>query len=214
MHANAVFSSSTARADPLVLVAEISHRVVNEYAQAIAGIRLAARTVASSEARAVLVTAASRLMNYAEAHRALQAPRAGGGADLAAHLETLCGTLAASHLQERGIHLTLTADPATLAAERCWRVALIVSELITNGVRHGLKGGPGNIGVEIAPDGPDISCRVTDDGCGSPCAKPGRGFAVVSGLADQLGGTVGWHFTPNGTSAELVFPHFIEEHLP
>jgi two-component sensor histidine kinase len=211
MHANAVSSYATDRVDPLVLVAEISHRVVNEYSQAIAGIRIAARNTASSEAREILATAVTRLHSFAEAHRALQAPRSGESLDLADYLQRLCEAVTAASLQERGIRLTLIADRAVLAPERCWRVALVVSELITNCVRHGLKNGPGCIRVEMVPEGTDIICRVSDDGCGAPHARPGRGLGVVMGLAEDLGGIVGWHFTPEGTVAELIFPHLIEE---
>jgi two-component sensor histidine kinase len=211
MHTNSIFPCTSQRNDPLILVEEISHRVFNEYSQAIAGITLAARSVISNEAKAILITAAARLLKYAEAHRALQAPRSSEAVDLGDYIRNLCAAMRVSSLQERGVHLIFTADAVTLPSERCWRVALIVSELITNCVRHGLKNGPGTIRVEIEGGGRDVACRITDDGRGSRSPKPGRGFAVVSGLAEQLGGAVGWCFTPEGTTAELNFPHTIEE---
>ena len=211
MHTNTVSSCATDRVDPLVLVAEISHRVVNEYSQAIAGIRVAARNIASSEAREILTTAVTRLHRFAEAHRALQAPRSGKTLDLADYLQRLCEAVTAASLQERGIRLTLIADRAVLTAERCWRVALVVSELINNSVRHGLKSGPGCIKVELAVEGTEIACRVSDDGCGALHARPGRGLGVVVGLAEDLGGVVAWHFTAEGTVAELIFPQLTEE---
>lgn len=210
MQTNTLSPSIIRQSDPLVLVAEISHRVINEYSQAIAGIRVAAQRTASGEAQEILANAVTRLLTFAEAHKALQAPRPGDNLDLAEYLTRLCKAVTAASLQERGIRLILTADCATLSAERCWRVALIVSELITNGVRHGLKNGAGNIRVEVANDGPDISCRVIDDGHGSPKPKPGRGFAVVTGLAEELGGTMRWLFTADGTVAELIFPRTVE----
>lgn len=211
MHTSSVLPSLRGRADPLVLVAEISHRVFNEYMSAIAGIQIAARGVASTEAREILATTVTRLVTFAEAHRALQAPNSGNGVDLAVHLERLCEALTAASLQERGVRLTLVANAATLAPERCWRVALVVAELITNSVRHGLNNGPGSIRVEIVPNAEHILCRVIDDGCGSPQVKPGRGLAVVMGLAEELGGSIGWHFSPGGTAAELVIPRHIME---
>ena len=189
----------------LLLVQEISHRVMNEYSQAIAGIRLAARAVASDEARAAFATAATRLLSYAEAHRALQAPTSTGSADLADYLGRLCSTMTASRLQERGVRLTLSAESVTLSAERCWRISLIVSELITNSLRHGLKNGPGHIRVELEAGNPTIVCRIVDDGCGPSALKPGCGFKVVAGLASEIGGTVRWSFGPEGASAELIF---------
>ena len=199
-------TSNLYKAEPLLLVKEISHRVMNEYAQAIAGLRSAACSITPEHAQATLVAAAARLLSFAEAHRALQAPLLKGEVELAESLTRLCETMSAARLQERGIVLTLAAAPVRLAADRCWRVTLIVSELITNAMRHGLRGRPGSIRVEIDAHDQAIICRVIDEGgCAGPI-RPGRGFDVVTGLASEIGGEVGWCFGPSGTSAELSFP--------
>jgi two-component sensor histidine kinase len=136
--------------EPLLLIEEISHRVYNEYAQAIAGIRAAARNAGSSAARGALESAAARLVQFADAHRALQAPRENEEMDLAGHLRTLCAVTTAATLRDRDIHITLDAKPTILLAGRCWRVALIVAELITNSVRHGFQGQSGEIRVAVS----------------------------------------------------------------
>ncbi len=190
----------------LILVEEISHRVVNEYAQAIAGLRTAERSVKHRDAQASLAKAAARLLSFAEVHRALQAPSRRGQVELTDTLTRLCETMSAARLKERGVTLTLAAEPVQLAAERCWRVALIVSELITNATRHGLRGEAGNVRVEAAVCGASTICRVIDDGRSEAPIRPGRGFDVVTGLASEIGGEVGWCFGPAGTIAELRFP--------
>ena len=194
------------RADPLLLVEEISHRVINEYAQAVAGIRLAARQTPSLEARVVLAATAFRLLDYAEAHRALLPPVSAERLDLAEALDRLCATMTVARLQERGVRLTLSSAPVTLASDRCWRVALIVSELITNSLRHGLQNGPGEIRVDIEVHDRSAICRVADDGGTPGCLRPGRGCAVVQGLADELGGLMKWRSDAEGMTAELSFP--------
>lgn len=200
------FCPASPRPEPLLLVEEISHRVVNEYAQAIASIRLAASATASPECRIALNNAATQLHGYAEAHRALQAPASGAGIELGLYLQTLCGAIAAASLRERSICLTLTLDTVILPAERCWRVALIVSELITNAVRHGLNGGPGQVLVEQRASDRSVTCRVSDSGQTMRNPQPDRGMAVVQGLATRLGGVVSWRRDSDWTSAELVFP--------
>lgn len=213
MQTAARYSQEPHRAKPLLLVEEISHRVMNEYAQAIAGLRTAACDVTAEQAQATLATAAARLLSFAEAHRALQAPISKGDVELTASLTRLCETMSAARLQERGIRLTLATEPVQLAADRCWRVTLIVSELITNAMRHGLRGGPGNIRVEVGASDRTTFCRVSDDGrCDGP-VRPGRGFDVVTGLASEIGGEVGWCFGSAGTSAELSFPSTTAESI-
>jgi two-component sensor histidine kinase len=206
MYKNSTCSPTALQAEPLMLVEEINHRVFNEYAQAIASIRLAAKGLKSDEARDELASVASRLQLYADAHRAHQAPVGAYSADLAVYLETLCVAVMAARLEGRGVLLTFSATPVLLAAERCWLVALIVSEFITNSARHGLRGGAGNMRVELELDSSWVSCRVIDDGVPLKTPAPGRGMDIVTGLASALDGQAAWRFSARGTLAELIFP--------
>jgi two-component sensor histidine kinase len=206
MYKNSTCSPTALQAEPLMLVEEINHRVFNEYAQAIASIRLAAKGLKSDEARDELASVASRLQLYADAHRAHQAPVGAYSADLAVYLETLCVAVMAARLEGRGVLLTFSATPVLLAAERCWLAALIVSEFITNSARHGLRGGAGNMRVELDLDVAWVSCRVIDDGLAPKTLMPGRGMDIVTGLANVLGGQAAWRFGARGTIAELTFP--------
>ena len=67
----------------LELVEELNHRVVNEYAEAIACLTAAARRSPSPFARKALTDAAHRLMAHADAHRALLPPPVEGMVSLA-----------------------------------------------------------------------------------------------------------------------------------
>jgi two-component sensor histidine kinase len=209
MHVETEPFHATGRADPLVLVSEISHRVVNEYTEAIASIRLAAARLASAEARQILSEAAIILCNFADAHRALQLPRAASAVDLGDYLARLCAATMAAGLNQRGVRLRLSCDAIHMSSERCWRVALIVSELVTNSVRHGLQGGPGQVVIDLAEDGDLIACRVSDDGVAAPTIQPAQGLSVVKGLAAELDGDVCWRFGPSGTAAVLTFPKLV-----
>ncbi|MDB5584263.1 MAG: hypothetical protein JWR80_9439 [Bradyrhizobium sp.] len=59
----------------LMLIEEFTHRVLNEYSRAIAGLRLAARYVHDAKARHSLIEAADHLHAQAHAHRALATQR-------------------------------------------------------------------------------------------------------------------------------------------
>jgi hypothetical protein len=91
-------------------------------------------------------------------------------------------------------------------SQRCWRLGLIVSELITNSVRHGLGESRGAICVELVPASSFIKCRVTDNGTSQPVIRPGRGLEIVAALARSLGGTIDHEFGPQGATSVLVFP--------
>ena len=191
---------------PLHLVDEISHRVVNEYAEAICTLGRAARAAHDSQAQLALTSAATRLLAQAEAHRALQAPVADGPMDLARYIVELCACLARAPLAEAGVRLKVTADEIWLDADRCWRVGLIVAELVRNAARHGLPCGVSAIWVVVEDTADHVRCSVCDNGGGSPGACAGRGQRLVRALAAELGGSVDWRFAPSGCRAVLEFP--------
>jgi two-component sensor histidine kinase len=188
----------------LHLVEEISHRVVNEYAEAISMLALAARRGHAS-ARPALTLAADRLRAKAEAHRALLIPLGNGSTDLGSYVGRLCASLSEASLREQGVQLTLKTDEIWLDPARCWRVGLIVSELVRNAARHGPKGEEGAIEVALGRAGGSVRCLVRDNGSAVPDAPEGRGRRLVRILATELGGSIEWRFTQTGSFANLQF---------
>lgn len=199
-------SRADPRLQPLHLIDEISHRVINEYSEAICALDRAARAVRDDRAQAALTLAAIRLRAHAEAHRALQSPGIEGPIELTQYIGRLCVCLAKASLAESCVGLTLNADEVWLDAARCWRVGLIVAELVRNAARHGLSGGAGEIWIEIGEVDGRITCSVCDDGSGAPSGQGGRGRRLVQALAAELDGSVEWCFAPSGCCARLDFP--------
>jgi len=197
---------------PWLFVAEIEHRVANEYALAIASISRAASRSANLEARLALRGTAQRLRDYAAVHRSLQSPAVRGEVDLPAYIGQLCHALSRARLDERCVSLSLVAEDVAIDAQRCWRVGLIVSELITNCVRHGFSGGGegGEIAIQITRSRGAVLCTVSDDGRATCGAALGRGGEVVDALANELGGFVERRYGAHGTTVVLSFP----EHDP
>src|SRR5271170_7257242 len=138
-----------AGAEPWLYLAEMAHRVANEYSLAVSSLSLAAVRSESREAKDALTAAAARLRRYAVVHRALQAPVDTGEIDLSDHLRTLCCAMVEASLAERGICLTLVDLPVFLDNFMCWKIGLIVSELVTNAMRHAFHGNGGAITVEV-----------------------------------------------------------------
>jgi len=189
----------------LHLVEEISHRVINEYGEAIAILSIAASR-ASEMAGPALALAAERLRAMAEAHRSLLVPVADEEMDLGLHVGELCACMSRASLGERGIRLTVASDEIPLNAARCWRVGLIVSELVRNAVRHGLKGRQGSIRVALNRSSGRIWCVVCDDGSASADPPEGRGRRLIRALTAELAGSVDWKFTQSGSVVGLQFP--------
>ena len=200
-------STSQARSpEPLLLLREMTHRVSNEYSAAITALSLAAARTSNPEARAAISAAAERLHDYADAHRALQMPRAAARVDLADYLFRICSTIGQARLRDRGIHLILATDQVMLSELECWYAGLIIAELITNAAKHAFGSGGGTIRVEIAHEGDRVQCSVTDDGTQGSGNHRGQGSEIVAALAARLGATISREFGPHGTRVVLTLP--------
>lgn len=191
--------------DAFLLVEEICHRVTNEYAQLIASLTAAAQDTHDVVGRRALVRAADTLHDYAAAHHALRAPPS-GQRDLADYLEGVCLALSVARLRPRGVKLSLSADAVDLSASRCWRVGLVISELICNSLRHGFTERAGDLHICLRHADGQILCRVSGEGAGLDLFAPGNGRRIIRRLAQELGGSIGWSAGSCGVSVNLVFP--------
>jgi two-component sensor histidine kinase len=91
----------------------------------------------------------SILHQYADVHRALQMPECDMLVDAATYLRQLCRSITRSQLEDRKISLVLAAQPLQLPADHCWRLGMIVFELISNAARHAFSDGEGEIRSDL-----------------------------------------------------------------
>jgi two-component sensor histidine kinase len=93
-----------------------------------------------------------------------------------------------------------------MSSERCWRLGLILSELITNSARHAFRESGGMIRIELLPSRTFVECRITDNGVGKEDIRRGRGLEIVEGLTRSLQGSIDQHFGLQGASSVLIIP--------
>jgi two-component sensor histidine kinase len=203
------YSQSTAKPidRSLVYIAELLHRVQNEYTKAISFASLMASRSPNPEAKAALCQVIDHLHASAKAYRALRPPVSGELVDFAANVTTLCQTMASAGFDQRGIALDLTVQGSVLLESlQCWRANLILSELITNASRHafGTRGGRISIAIIIVCEW--IVCRVSDDGYSAPTIDPGVGTRIVDALTADLRGGIKRTYTESGAVITLSFP--------
>ena len=171
-----------------VLLHELIHRINNEFSSLIGAVsRTAARSV-NHEVKVALAHIIELLSHYAELHRALQMPDNDTLIDAAAYLENLCLSISHSKLDGKKIDLVLTASPLQLPSERCWRLGMIVCELVTNAARHAFGNGNGQVRIELSRAGKRVECRVVDNGSAPIHIQRGRGLKIVDELVKGLDG--------------------------
>ena len=93
-----------------------------------------------------------------------------------------------------------------LEGERCWKLGLIVSELLTNVSRHAqFDDRHPELRVELMLAGNVVKCRVLDNGSIPEPIRRGRGLTIVGELASSLGGRVQTSCAAEGSSFLLTF---------
>ena len=195
-----------------ILLHELIHRINNEFSSLIGAVsRTAARSV-NHEVKVALAHIIELLSHYAELHRALQMPERDTHIDVAAYLENLCLSISRSKLDGMKIALVLTASPLWLPSERCWRLGMMVYELVTNAARHAFGNGKGEIRVELSRAGKLVECRVVDNGSAPTSVRRGRGLRIVDELVKGLDGRLDQRFGPRGSFSILTFPYGGEPH--
>ena len=195
-----------------ILLHELIHRINNEFSSLIGAVsRTAARSL-NHEVKVALAHIIELLSHYAELHRALQMPENDTHIDAASYLENLCLSMNRSKLDGLKIDLVLTASPLRLPSERCWRLGMMVYELVANAARHAFGNGKGEIRVELSRAGKLVECRVVDNGSASSKVQRGRGLKIVDELVKVLDGRLDQRFGQRGSFSILSFPYGGEPH--
>ena len=193
--------------DERTLLRELNHRIANEFTAAINLVSLTAVHAENAEVKTALSGVVELLLEHGEVHRALAMPDGNGLVDAAQHVRKLGRVISRGRLKRMGINLVFAADKLPIEAERCWRLALVIHELVINAARHAsFDGRYGEIRIELKRAGAFVNCRVSDNGSGAVGVKAGHGLRIVTELARSLGGWLDHDFGVEGTSFKLVFP--------
>jgi two-component sensor histidine kinase len=199
--------------DGSLLLRELNHRIVNELTYAVCAVSAKATLSDSVAVKAALFDVADLLHQCADIHRSLRMPDQGHLTDAAKYLQQLCCSVTKYRLGRLTIRVLFSADDLRLEGERCWKLGLIVSELLTNVARHAQFGSrPPELRVELLLAGNVVKCKVSDNGSASEPVRRGQGLAIVGELACSLGGRVHTSCAAEGSSFLLSFPLTQAEH--
>jgi two-component sensor histidine kinase len=206
MHPSEMGISEGAPNGGAILLEEITHRINNDIASTIAFIELTAARSANEDVKLALAEVAQHIHEFANVQRALRVPNGNHPINASEYLRRLCRSISLANLQYRDIELLFCETPVELGALSCWRMGMIVSELITNAARHAFIGRGGQITVELSCRSDRVECTVSDTGRASEDARPGHGSRIVSELAGDLRGRLHRVSGMQGTSVRLSFP--------
>jgi len=172
-----------------ILLNELNHRVKNNMQMLTSLLASAARKTQHAEAKQVLGEASDRLAAMAAAQRVLYGTTAATRFDGQEFLNAVCKT--AQHAFPAGIEIACRSDVGPMLNDAAMPLALILNELLTNAVKHGMKDRPGTIDVALERDGNGFRLTVQDEGPGfdlDAVVRRSSGLQLVQGLARQLRG--------------------------
>jgi two-component sensor histidine kinase len=193
--------------DGSLLLRELNHRIRNELTSAIRAVSAKAVQSDSVAVKAALLEVVDRLHQWADVHRALHMPDRGRLTDAASYLQQVCFSITKYRLDRLEIRVLFSADDLRLEGERCWKLGLIVSELLTNVARHAqFEAKHPELRVELMLAGNVVKCSVADNGLAPEPVRRGRGLTIVGELASSLGSRVHTTCTAEGYSFLLTFP--------
>jgi two-component sensor histidine kinase len=157
--------------------------------------------------KAALLDVVELLHQCGDVHRALRMPDQGRLTDAASYLQQLCLSVTKYQLDHLAIRVLFSAADLRLEGERCWRLGLIVSELLTNVARHAqFDARHPELRVELMLAGNVVKCRISDNGSVPEPIRRGRGLAIIGELASSLDGRVHMSCAVDGCSFLLTFP--------
>jgi two-component system, sensor histidine kinase PdtaS len=189
-------------------IREVHHRVKNNLQTVAALLRLQARRITSDEGRSALQEAMRRVATIALVHETLS--------------EGLGETVDFDDVVGRTLSLAVelaTANPRVqirreglfgqMRAENATPLALVLTELVTNAVEHGLRDTGGTVTVTATRAGASLTASVSDNGVGLPAnftaGASGLGTQIVQALiAGEMRGRITWSQPPEGGAQVTV----------
>ncbi len=192
-----------------ILVREADHRIKNSLQLVVALLMLSMRGLeAGSVAHQALDGAIARIKAIAASHLALQGSHDLTTVNLDVSLRDLCAHFAELH-PVADVGCSVAGSPS-LSADRAIPLGLVISELVTNALRHAFKGrGGGLVRVEAHQDGQDLVVKVIDDGVGMTAGigRTGLGSRIIRALTAQINARLDIDSTPHqGTTVTVRLP--------
>lgn len=195
-----------------LLTREAHHRVKNSLALAVSLLSVQGNRVANPAAREQVLSARQRIMAIARLHDRLHRSDDVEQVEVGHLLRELCADLEATVASGKGGHSVLAdiSAGAMLPVERALPLTIVVSELVTNALRHARPdGSPVEVRVRCHPsEAGGLRIGVTDNGVGlppdfDPARDGGLGLTIVTRMCEQIIARLQIPRADRGTAFEL-----------
>lgn len=207
--------------DPHTLLSEANHRIANHLSllastvqMQLLGLSKGPITIPRDDVKRMMQEVTSKIVTVGHLHRRLADQPHGSDIDLGDFLiESASNLVSALSLGDRVHIIHRLGRGCHIPAERAQPIALLISEIVMNAVKHAH---PTGIPVQLLfrcdrrADG-GLTLEIGDDGVGlpenfDPMHDGGIGFKLIRALSDKLGATLRIESDSLGTSYHLTIP--------
>ncbi len=180
-----------------VLLSELHHRVKNNLQVIASLLNMQSRQVEDAQVAELFRESRNRVRSMALTHEQLYQAEDLARIDFARYLRALGASLFRSYgADPRAVKLEVDTGEIAIPLDLAIPCGLIVTELISNCLKHAFPGGRGEIRVGLCTDDEgQLTLAVGDNGVGLPAgldpqASETLGLRLVTSLADQIGGEI------------------------
>lgn len=196
-----------------VLLKEVHHRVKNNMQIISSLLRLQSRRVEDTKMQEIFRVCQTRIRSMAFAHESLYRSKNFSSINLAQHIEKVVVHIFDNfRVDSQRIGLNMEAEDILLDIEKAIPLGMIITELVTNAVRHAFPDErQGTVTVQFFRKGKGKAALVvSDDGLGLPDGTDIRnaetlGLQITHDLVRQIDGVMKLD-RKHGTSFTIIFP--------
>lgn len=195
-----------------ILLKEMHHRVKNNLLAVESLLKMRMRRLPEGSARDTMRQTAQRVNAVARAHEALSCTHPFTAIALRSYLQDVAQQVfEACQSSEAQIELKLAVDDIELGLDKAVKIGLLLSELLTNSLKHAFHGRQtGEVSIVLRRAGDGAHLVVADNGVGMPLrANPWSGSSLGLKLAASLARQIGSEIdvaNDSGTRFEVRIP--------
>lgn len=198
-----------------VLLQEIHHRVKNNLQIITSLLRMQSEKVDSEETKRHFQDAINRVLTMSLVHQKLYENENLSEVDLAEYLRALCIDILKINENEKNIQKHLNVRCHSISTKTLVPLGLIITELISNSMKHAFATIDGNpeifIDIDLSDDHEVLFLTYRDNGRWKENSAPSFGIQLIETFTEQLDGSVKRKTSDTGTSYTFILKNLPTE---
>lgn len=191
-----------------ILLKEIHHRVKNNLQIVSSLLSLQSSYVENLDDKKAFLDCQNRILSMSAIHEQLYLKDHFGYIDMKSYIEDLCMRLQTSMVHKKEITFCFDIQNLSFDIDTAVPIGLIITEVITNSLKHAFVEPDGKIIVHLACENTGENVlEIADNGKGFDVNSriDSMGMTIIDTLAEQIEGTLFIKSNNDGTSVKLTF---------